>query len=153
MARGGKTNAKGRNPEAKHVRMYWWLLDCPAYRHLSCYGRALLVEVIYRHNGENNGLILMSVREAADRLGIAPNTAWKALTELQDKGFIRTAKAGSFTLKQRHSTEWTLTMFAVGDIKPTKDFMNWKPPEKQITVSPRATDGITSCDRGPLQGP
>ena len=148
-----KVNRKGRNDGAKHVRMYWWLLDSPAYRHLSCYGRALLVEVIYRHNGENNGHILMSVREAADRLGIAPNTAWKAFAELQDKGFIRTAKAGSFTLKRRHATEWALTMFAVGDIKPTKDFMNWEPPKKQITVSPRATGGITSCDRGPLQGP
>ena len=134
-----RANAKGRNDGAKHVRMYWWLLDCPAYRHLSCYGRALLVEVIYRHNGDNNGRILMSVREAADRLGIAPNTALKALAELRDTGFIRLVKAGSFSLKRRHATEWTLTMFAVGDVKPTKDFMNWEPPEK--------TDhGITSCD-------
>ncbi len=130
MAKGSKVNAKGRNDGAKHVRMYWWLLDSPAYRHLSCYGRALLIEIIYRHNGENNGRVLMSVREAADRLGVAFNTALKALAELQDKGFIRLAKAGSFTLKRRHATEWTLTMFTVGDNKPTKDFINWKPPEK-----------------------
>lgn len=132
-----KANRKGRNDGAKHVRMYWWLLDCPAYRHLSCYGRALLIEFIYRHTGGNNGSVIMSVREAADRLGVALNTALKALAELQDKGFIRLAKAGSFNLKRRHATEWTLTMFAVGDIKPTKDFMNWKPPEK-------ANHGITS---------
>ena len=125
-----KANRKGRNDGAKHVRMYWWLLDCPAYRHLSCYGRALLIEFIYRHNGENNGRVLLSVREAANRLGVAFNTALKALAELQDKGFIRLVKAGSFNLKRRHATEWTLTMFAVGDIKPTKDFMNWEPPEK-----------------------
>ena len=125
-----KANRKGRNDGAKHVRMYWWLLDCPAYRHLSCYGRALLIEFIYRHTGGNNGSIVMSVREAADRLGVALNTALKALAELQDKGFIRTAKAGSFTHKRRHATEWTLTMFTVGDTKPTKDFMDWKPPEK-----------------------
>ena len=132
-----KANRKGRNDDAKHVRMYWWLLDSAAYRHLSCYGRALLIEFIYRHTGGNNGSVIMSVREAADRLGVALNTALKALAELQDKGFIRLAKAGSFNLKRRHATEWTLTMFAVGDIKPTKDFMNWKPPEK-------ANHGITS---------
>ncbi len=132
-----KANRKGRNDGAKHVRMYWWLLDCPAYRHLSCYGRALLIEFIYRHTGGNNGSVIMSVREAADRLGVALNTALKALAELQDKGFIRLAKAGSFDLKRRHATEWTLTMFAVGDIKPTKDFVNWKPPEK-------TNHGITS---------
>ncbi len=137
MAKGSKINAKGRNDGAKHVRMYWWLLDCTAYRHLSCYGRALLIEFIYRHTGGNNGSVIMSVREAADRLGDAINTALKALAELQDKGFIRLAKAGSFNLKRRHATEWTLTMFAVGDIKPTKDFMNWKPPEK-------TNHGITS---------
>lgn len=124
-----KPNRKGRNDGAKHVRMYWWLLDSAAYRHLSCYGRALLIEFIYRHTGANNGSIIMSVREAADRLGIVPNTALKALTELQDKGFIRLVKAGSFNLKRRHATEWTLTMFAVGDTKPTKDFIKWKPPE------------------------
>ncbi len=130
MAKRSKVNAKGRNDGAKHVRLYWWLLDSAAYRHLSCYGRALLIEIIYRHNGENNGRVLMSVREAADRLGVVPNTALKALAELQDKGFIRLAKAGAFTLKRRHATEWTLTMFTVGDNKPTKDFINWKPPEK-----------------------
>ncbi len=125
-----KANRKGRNDGAKHVRLYWWLLDCPAYRNLSCYGRALLIEFIYRHNGENNGAVIMSVREAAERLDVALNTASKALAELQDKGFIRLAKAGSFNLKRRHATEWTLTMFSVGDIKPTKIFLNWKPPEK-----------------------
>ncbi len=130
MAKGSKVNAKGRNDDAKHVRMYWWLLESAAYRHLSCYGRALLIEFIYRHDGGNNGFVIMSVREAADRLGVALNTALKALAELQDKGFIRLAKAGSFTLKRRHATEWTLTMFTVGDNKPTKDFINWKPPEK-----------------------
>ncbi len=139
-----KANCKGRNDGAKHVRMYWWLIDCPAYRHLSCYGRALLIEFIYRHNGGNNGRVLMSVREAADRLGVAFNTALKALGELQDKGFIRTAKAGSFTLKHRHATEWYLTMYAVGDTKPTKEFMNWEPPAKQNTDSRRESDGITS---------
>ncbi|MCH9051187.1 MAG: hypothetical protein IIA72_08890 [Proteobacteria bacterium] len=132
-----KANRKGRNDGAKHVRLYWWLLDSAAYRHLSCYGRALLIEFIYRHTGGNNGSVIMSVREAADRLGVAFNTALKALAELQDKGFIRMAKAGSFSLKRRHATEWTLTMFAVGDIKPTKDFMNWNPPEK-------AKHGLTS---------
>ena len=125
-----KANAKGRNDGAKHVRLYWWLLDCAAYRHLSCYGRALLIEFIYRHTGENNGRVLMSVRDAADRLGVAFNTALKALGELQDKGFLRLAKAGSFRLKRRHAAEWTLTMYALGDLKPTKDFMNWKPPEQ-----------------------
>lgn len=124
-----KPNRKGRNEGAKHVRMYWWMLDSTAYRHLSCYGRALLIEFIYRHNGENNGSVVMSVREAADRMGVAFNTALKALAELQDKGFIRLVKAGSFNLKRRHATEWALTMFAVSDTKPTKDFMQWKPLE------------------------
>ena len=136
MAKGSKVNRKGRNDGAKHVRMYWWLLESPAYRHLSCYGRALLIEIIYRHNGENNGFVIMSVREAADRLGVAFNTALKALAELQDKGFIRLAKAGSFNHKRRHAAEWTLAIFTVGDTKPTKDFMDGKPT---VTTVPGIT--------------
>ena len=125
------------------MRLYWWLLDSPAYRHLSCYGRALLVELVYRHNGENNGQVPMSVREAATRLDISPTTAVKIFRELKDKGFIRQARRGSFDLKEPHATEWTLTMEPVGDAKPTKDFMSWEPPEKQSTVPRGVIDGTT----------
>ena len=57
---GRGVNATGRSkPGGKHVRLYWWLIESPAYRHLSCYGRALLVEFIYRHSGDNNGRVAM----------------------------------------------------------------------------------------------
>ena len=68
MAKRSKVNAKGRNYDAKHVRFYWHLLESEAYRHASPVARCLLTELEYRYNGENNGYIAMSVREAADRL-------------------------------------------------------------------------------------
>ena len=127
---GRGVDAKGRSrSDAKHVRLYWWLLGSPAYRHLTCYGRSLLVEFVYRHNGENNGRISMSVREASTLLNVAPGTAIKALGDLQVKGFIKPALRGSFDLKKRHATEWTLTMEPLGEAEPTKDFMQWKPPK------------------------
>ena len=93
---GGKVNAKGRSTRvAKHVGSIGGSWTAQTYRHLSCYGRALLVELVYRHNGENNGQVPMSVREAATRLDISPTTAVKIFRELKDKGFIRQARRGS----------------------------------------------------------
>ncbi len=103
------TNSKGRSKrDAKHVRLYAHLLDCPAYRSMSCYGRATLIELMYRHDGLNNGRIPLSVREAAERLGVCINTAAKALREIEVKGFAKPTKAGSFSWKTRHATEWAL---------------------------------------------
>ena len=105
-----RTNATGRSQgAAKHVRVYRWMLTSPAYRALSNYARCLLLELGARHNGDNNGHIPMSVREAAGLLGCSQPTACKAFQELTGKGFIRAHEKGAFHVKVRHSTTWILT--------------------------------------------
>ena len=42
-----------------------YLLRTEAYRHLSVYGGALLVEFIRKHDGTNNGFIGMSLMDRA----------------------------------------------------------------------------------------
>jgi hypothetical protein len=144
---GGRgADPKGRSKrDAKHVRLYWWIMDSSAWRHLSCYSRALLVETMYRFDGSNNGRVIMSVREAAALLNADPKTAHKALRQLQDVGFIKPAERGSFNVKQPLATSWILTMFPLGEALPTKNFMRWTPPRKQNTVgSPPTGCGISS---------
>ena len=134
-----KVNRKGRSaPAAKHVGLYRHLLISTAWRHLSCPGRALYVELAYRYNGENNGRIPMSVREAAGALNVAPNTAHKAFGELQETGFIKVGTLGSFSFKQRHATEWILTEYGLKGERPTKDYHRWQPPDR------KTERGITS---------
>ena len=139
---GGKANRTGRGaPAAKHVRLYRHLLVTEAWRHLSCYGRGLYVELAYRYNGENNGRIPLSKRDAAMALNTCTNTASKAFCEFQNTGFIKVATLGSFTNKRRNSTEWILTEYGLRNERPTKEYQKWKPvSQKQNTVSPRDTD-------------
>jgi hypothetical protein len=141
-----KTGLNGRRKgEPKHVRIYRWMFDCPAYRSLSVYARCLLVELGRRYNGTNNGEISMSVREGAGALNCSINTAAKAFRELKDQGFIRPHVKGAFNVKMRHATTWILTEYAYAGKPPTKDFMKWPPgAEKQNTISPRNTVSITS---------
>ncbi len=122
-----RTNATGRSTRAaKHVRVYRWMLTSPAYRSLGCYARCLLVELGARYNGDNNGHIPMSVREAAGLLGCSQPTACKAFLELEGKGFIRAHEKGAFHVKVRHSTTWILTEHPYAGQPATKDFMRWE---------------------------
>ena len=57
-------------------------MKLPAYRLLSCYGRALLLEFRIAYNSYNNGDIVISVRQAARLLGCDKDTAHKAIQEL-----------------------------------------------------------------------
>ena len=83
----------------KFSLIYVWEMDTPAYRLMSAYGRALLLEYRRKHNGSNNGEIAMSALDAARLVGCCKNTAFKTQKELVDKGWIRPTQTGSFHLK------------------------------------------------------
>ncbi len=122
-----KAKPKKTNAAAKHVRFYRWLLDSPAYRSLSPTARCLLVELYSFYSGSNNGWVFLSVRDAAQRLGVGSSTAARAYVDLEDRGFIRPRVKGGFNVNDRRATEWVLTEFALGDNLATKDFMSWRP--------------------------
>lgn len=146
-----RANASGRTlGDAKHVRLHRWMLRSAAWQALPLIARCLLVELYDLYDGQNNGELFMSVREAARRLGIAANTAGRMFRELETKGFIRVRQKGSFDWKYRHATCWILTEFGFAGHLPTKDFMRWQPlTENQKPVSTAATDSLTGCDRRP----
>ena len=126
---GRREDPKGRSTRTpRHVRLYHWLLESPAWRHCSPAARALYVEVCQRHNGTNNGQISFSVREAANSLGVSKNVPGKLFLELQDKGFLVKTMASSFSLKTKTATEWRLTAEPCDGEPATKDFMRWMPP-------------------------
>ena len=125
----------------RHVRLYHWLMRCPAWKNLPPTSRALYAELGKHYNGSNNGKIGYSVREAAEDLNVAEDTAWRHFCILEERGFIKPMKKGAFSLKERHATEWRMTEFScdVTGIPPTKDFMRW--PKIQTTVLKFPTDG------------
>lgn len=144
-----RLNDFGMSRNGRFVMLPFYLLNSPAYRSLNCTARALIPEVAKRFNGENNGRISLSVREAAAGLGVNKDTAGKAFHALMDRGFLEAKVKGSFDWKQSKATEWRLTWLPCGGDKPTKEFMSWDQPEKkQITVPLRGTAGPKFSDRG-----
>ena len=127
-----KHNKKGRSkygPAHRHVRLYHWLLDCPAWQSLTPHARAIYVELARRYYGGNNGEIALSQREAARACKMATPTAARALRELKDKGFIAIQTPGAFHYKVRHATEYRLTEFECNGVAATKDFIRWRPQD------------------------
>jgi hypothetical protein len=133
-----------------HVRLYRWMMKTPAWQSLNVGPRALLVELYNLYDGTNNGRLFLSVRDAAKRLHVSPNTVSLWFKKLIEVGFIKVAQRGAFSLKARHATSWILTEFPIRNELPTKDFARWRPSGQiQKPVSEFDTDGIRNCGRGP----
>lgn len=134
-------NRKGRSKSGPpFVRLPWFLLDCEAWRALTPAARAVYLEVARRYNGSNNGFLGLSVREAAERCRINKDTASRALEALRVAGFIECITPGGFSRKDRHASEWRLTIERCdrSGNGPTKAFMRWRPipPGEGKTRSP-----------------
>ncbi len=115
----------------RFVALYQWEMDCPAYRHLSVYGRALLMEFRKVYNGDNNGEIVMSVRQAAKLINCDKKTAAKTIKELEGKGWIRNVTEGSFSQKtNKTASTWRITNQPIGmgvDTPESKEYASWTP--------------------------
>jgi hypothetical protein len=125
-----RINRTGRSTKPpRHVRLYHWLMETPAWRSLNGNQRAIYIDIAARYAGEgsNNGRIPYSIREAAENLRIGKSTAARCLRVLQERGFIVAMTKGAFSRKVRHATEWRLTEFQcdVSDKLATKEFASW----------------------------
>lgn len=108
-----KADQSGRNKTAPFVQLHWHVMDSASYRACDCYARALLMELLRYWRPHKND-IAMSDREAAERLGVAENTARKAKRQLLELGLIAVEREAAFEWKAgaRHgeATRYRLTM-------------------------------------------
>jgi hypothetical protein len=128
-----KVNATGRNPAAdRFVRLPHRLLQSEAYRSLPQTARALLVELAMMENGRNNGSLFLSVRDAADRLGMSDQTSLgRAFEELVDRGLIRCTKEAHFEVKAAEVSRarcWRLTWLPANNRPATNEWEQFTPP-------------------------
>jgi hypothetical protein len=127
-----KGRSKGGQP---FLKLEKWIFQHPAFRALRPNARALLLELISRHNGRNNGAIGLGEREAAAALQLTDRGAVRrAFSELQERGFIVCTRRGGFNRKAgpNRASEWRLTFEPTPDGQPaTKEFarMNADAPE------------------------
>lgn len=127
MANRGHDKRGRSNKDARHIRLYHFLLETEAWRALSCTERALYLELLHCYNGTNNGKIFCSVRRVEQQLHISKSTAARAFLRLEQLGFIRCEKIGSFACKNRRASEWRLTdqRSDIDGSSPTREFMHW----------------------------
>lgn len=142
-----RLNGFGYSTGDRFVMLHFWLLKSVAWDSLSPHGSRLLVEMMTRYNGMNNGEIWFSHREAAHKLGVGKNMPAKIFRELEDLGFIKVRQLGSFDWKVRHATTWELTIFDCDGHQATKDFMRVGREEVQMPVPRTGTDSPSARDR------
>lgn len=106
------------------------VLDSLAYRHLSLWGRAVLLEIVREMNGYNNGEIGISQRQLADRLRTTNfRSIGKAIAELMTHNLIDITVEGQW--KQRKARQYRLTFVNTGGpghYRPaSNEYREWKP--------------------------
>src|SRR4051812_40495803 len=77
-----KNPDKGSGGLGRFVALPHSVLDCPGYRGLTVYAKALLVDVARQYAGGNNGSLLCSRRKMAEYGWKSVDTLTKALSEL-----------------------------------------------------------------------
>jgi hypothetical protein len=129
MARLTKKGRRANGPP--FIQLSQWMYDSPAFRSLRPGPRAVILALLRRYNGNNNGSIALSVRDAAFDCGVRDkDTVAGYFDELERKGFIVAARRGAFHLKDptaSRATEWRLTWLDAPGIKAMKEFMQWAP--------------------------
>ena len=92
----------------KHItRSKAWFSCSPA-------ARLIWIAVLERYNGENNGEISLSVREAGSYAGCTKNTAGKKFIELLDAGLLQCTMKTSFNNGKGLASTWALTHLPIG---------------------------------------
>lgn len=132
-----RVNATGRNNTSRFARLDFRKLYSNAYRALSPNERSLLIELLMLYNGENNGSLYMSVRDAAHRMGVADLTAAsRSFDALQALGFIEMTVPSEFrpgSSGKSRARCWRLTWLAgPGRKAPSWEFLEREPAAQTL---------------------
>lgn len=143
------SNATGRNEGGgQYLPISYKMARTKAFRSLTGTTLKVWIELRTRYNGHNNGLVSLSLREAADLLSMSQTTVQRALIELEEKGFIKRRTRGSWY--GRKAAEFILTDRAYNGHEATRDWQRWRPKNK-TSVPKRAAK--RSCGSNEYRDP
>jgi hypothetical protein len=106
-AKQRKLRGQGKHSGPNFAQLYHYVKRSTSYHGLSNIAKLLLIELADRYNGSNNGMITLSVREAAYEIGCGQGSISNAMRELDDADLARPTKLGAW--RGRQATEWRLT--------------------------------------------
>ena len=117
------------NADGKFASLPFTVIDTPAWRALRLSAQALFPWLLMEFKGDkynNNGKISLSVRQAAERMGVARDTAAKAFRDLQAKGFIVVKKGASLgVVGHGKCPEYEITSIDTLHEKASKLYLEW----------------------------
>ena len=122
---------KGQKRKEPVAAMRLSVMQTPAWRALSATAQSLYVWIKLEWSGpqyDKNGKLRLSVRQAAERMGCAHDTAAKGFRELQAKGFIIQTEAaclGTQGMGKAPAYELTEVVNGGGRGPGKQWFMNW----------------------------
>ncbi|MGZ8964527.1 MAG: hypothetical protein ACXW17_07620 [Methylomagnum sp.] len=131
--------AKGRANCGRFYPVPYVLNDSPAFISLSFVAFKLWHNLMRQYNGRNNGRIC-AVPSQMEKRGWAESSLFKALAELQEKGFIeKTRQGGLGPMGSRICTYYRLTHLPldadeeleISRAPPTNKYLKWKPPTEK----------------------
>jgi hypothetical protein len=125
MSRRGRAYHRAKLPPFAPLQHF--MTDCIAWKSLKPVSIKAFVQLARLYDGKNNGKLVMSASMLGERIGCSKETAARALTELEMKGFIGVEVVGTYGRKL--ASEYFLTLYrndVTGEL-PTKAFMGWKP--------------------------
>jgi hypothetical protein len=132
----------GRTPISwgnRRLRLEHWLLVSAAYKGLMNQSKCILIELMRRYDGGNNGLISFGGRSGA-YAGFSTDVTERALTELERARFIVQTVPAVPSLS--HPRKWRLTIYGADGKPATKDFMRSLKPGS----AEKSCDGFNGAD-------
>jgi len=121
----------GRREKEPFIYLSKAQVDSPSWMDVMPIGRCILIEMLKRYNGQNNGDISLSYREAQHVGKCGADTARRALDELQTHGWIRLHNKGAY--QNKHASTWILTIRPYNNQPATNDWRKWTPEKNAST--------------------
>jgi DNA-binding transcriptional MocR family regulator len=129
----GRRGYKGfKKGTGRFVQLAEWLMAADAWATMPTGPRSLYIELKRLFNGNNNGEIFLSHRDAAKALNVGRDTAGGYFRILIERGFIVVTRGhclGPEGIGQ--SAHYRLTEEACKSTPATKEFMKWRQSKKQ----------------------
>ena len=104
------------------IMLPYAVYDSPAFATLKPIDIAVLLLLIRKHNGYNNGAISLGLREAANRCHCSLTTAWRAIDSLQKAALISMSYKGHLVPEVGRpdvASRWRLN-FVIETSKPAR---------------------------------
>lgn len=114
-----------------------------AFQSLGPFEVRILLELYMLFNGNNNGYLYLSLREAARRCRMGKDKAGDCFRILQERGFIRSRADEPVNYVVREARCWILTEFEFAGREATKDFMKWRPENQNERPEKRTRRPVT----------